>query len=751
MCRLSETHPGSVRGCVSRVISRSSPCVVICEAAAPGLPGEFRRQRQRVPGECGIVLAFARSASDRFYTQREMTTLVEDSSGQQATAADTLRSLIEYSRLLGSDESLVLRGGGNTSVKMRQLDFAGRPIRVLCIKGSGSDLASVEQRDFTDLRLDDLLLLRDRSDMSDEAMVDYLAHCKLNPAAARPSIETLLHAFLPDESIFHSHADAILSLTNTPHPGQLLHEVYGGSVAVAGYRRPGFLLSREVADLAAESGGVAVVLLNHGLVTWGSTPAAAYGMHIELVQQAREFALWRGGTRVFTPDLQVLPDEQRRAAAAALAPVLRGELSRNRHVVLMYDDAPETLAFVGSAAARVASQYGAATPDHILTTGVRPLWLQLHEGPAEAQVRSALEQHREAHRAYVQRWRTNEPTVEENPRVILVPGIGMFTAGRNLGAASLARSIYRHTMEIIEKAEAVGGYRSLEESAAFHAEHWPLELYKLSIAPPEKELAGRVALVTGAGSGIGRAAALRLADAGAHVIVTDAKLESAEETAHLLMKRKAGPGCACHHLDVTDVAAVAKTFERMCLEFGGVDIVISNAGFAHCAAIEDLALADWERSLQVNATGHLLITQAALRLFRHQNIGGNIVFVASKNVLAAGAGFAAYSAAKAAEAQLARVAAIEGGTLGVRVNIVNPDAVFSDTHLWDDIREARAISHGIDALEIEAFYRNRSLLRLDVRPQDVAEAILFLASERASRTTGCMLSVDAGVREAFAR
>jgi len=680
-----------------------------------------------------------------------MNTRVENIGRETTAAAETLASLVEYSRLLGSDESLVLRGGGNTSVKFTLTDFAGRPTPVLCIKGSGSDLAQVQKKDFTSLRLEELLLLRELNDMPDEAMVEYCTHCKLDPGAPRPSIETLLHAFLPHESVFHSHADAILALTNTVHPGQLLHEVYGGSVAIARYRRPGFLLSKEVADLASESGAVAVVLLNHGLVTWGTTAADAYGMHMELVQQAKEFALWRSGARVFVAEIEISTESERRQAAAALAPVIRGQLCSDRHFVLTYDDAPETLAFAGSRAARAASRFGAATPDHILTTGVRPLWIDVAAEDTATGVAAAFEQYRAEHRAYVQRWRTTEPLVSDDPRIILVPGIGLFAAGRSIGQARLAQRIYRHTMDIVEKAESLGGYRSLDENAAFSAEHWPLELYKLSLAPRDRELAGHVALVTGAGSGIGRATALKLAEAGAHVVITDADHAAAEQTASLLLEHDQSAACSFHAMDVTAEANVEAVFARVCLEFGGVDIVVSNAGVAHCAPIEQLRISDWEQSLRVNATGHLLVTQAAMRLFRRQNSGGNIVFVGSKNVLAAGAGFAAYSAAKAAEAQLARVAAIEGGPLGVRVNVVNPDAVFGGTHLWDDIRESRARTHGVEAAQIEVYYRNRSLLGVEVRPQDVAEAILFLASERASRTTGCMLPVDAGVREAFAR
>ncbi|HEX8830005.1 MAG TPA: SDR family NAD(P)-dependent oxidoreductase, partial [Longimicrobium sp.] len=349
------------------------------------------------------------------------------------------------------------------------------------------------------------------------------------------------------------------------------------------------------------------------------------------------------------------------------------------------------------------------------------------------------------------RHRTDEPVLDSSPRIVLVPGVGMFTAGKDAKSAELARDIYLHTIGIMAGAETLGGYRSLPEPEQFRAEYWPLELFKLTLAPPERELARRVALVTGAAGGLGRAIAERLAAAGAHVIVTDTNASGAEQVAREIAGREgAGTAVACA-LDVTREDAVAEAMERATLEFGGVDVVVSNAGIAHCAPIESLELSDWERSLGVNATGHFLVTRAALRHFRRQGTGGAIVFVATKNVTAPGKDFAAYSASKAAEAQLARVAAIEGGPLGVRVNMVNPDAIFGGSALWNGIREERAKAYGVAPEKLEDVYRGRTLLGVEVRAEDVAEAVLFLAGDRSSRTTGAMLAVDGGVREAFVR
>ncbi|HYJ78334.1 MAG TPA: bifunctional rhamnulose-1-phosphate aldolase/short-chain dehydrogenase [Longimicrobiaceae bacterium] len=675
----------------------------------------------------------------------------------QVDAEAPLDALVRFSRLVGADPSLVLRGGGNTSLKVQEADVRGRPTRVLRVKGSGSDLASMRQADFAGVRLDELLPLFERDDMSDEEMVAYLARCLSEPSSPRPSIETLLHAFIPAASVFHSHADAVLALVNTPEPERVLDDAFGSAVLRVPYRRPGFLLSKEVgAAVRARPDALGLLLLNHGAVTWGETAEEAYRKHLELVARARDYAAARSAAKVFVPEARLgLDAPARRSVAAALAPVIRGALGREKRVVALYSDAPEVLDFVGSPRARQASAAGAVTPDHILTTKRLPLWVEVDD-PADADavarsVAAALERWREDYLAYVERWRSDEPVLEAAPRIVLVPGMGMWTTGRTPRMAGLARDIYLHTIGIMAGAEALGGYRSLAEGEAFRAEYWPLELYKLTLAPPERDLAGRVALVTGAAGGIGRAAALRLAAAGAQVVVTDLDGAGIDAVAAAIVERE-GPGSATAcPLDVTREGDVAAALERACLEYGGVDVVVSNAGIAHCAPIEALELADWERSLAVNATGHFLVTRAALRLFRRQGTGGSLVFVATKNVTAPGRDFAAYSASKAAEAQLARVAAIEGGEIGVRVNMVNPDAVFA-TGLWSpEVREQRARAHGIDPARVEEFYRGRNLLGVDVRAEDVAEAVVFFASDRSSRTTGAMLPVDGGVRDAFVR
>jgi NAD(P)-dependent dehydrogenase (short-subunit alcohol dehydrogenase family) len=338
------------------------------------------------------------------------------------------------------------------------------------------------------------------------------------------------------------------------------------------------------------------------------------------------------------------------------------------------------------------------------------------------------------------------------PRVVLLPGLGMFTSGKDARTAAIVADMYRHTAWVLRAASAVGPYVSLTPAEAFGVEYWPLELYKLTLAPPEKELARRIALVTGAAGGIGRAIARRLAREGAHVVVADLDGGAVARVAEEIVG-EAGPlrarGVA---MDVAAEGSVEAGVQAAVEAYGGLDIVVSNAGIAHSSPIDALALADWERSFAVNATGHFLVTRAALRVLKAQGFGGSLVYVATKNVMAPGKDFAAYSAAKAAEAQLAKVAAIEGGGHGIRANIVNPDAVFRDSGLWSEaVRRERARAQGIPPEQLEDFYRKRNLLGVSVLPEDVAEAVLFLASDRAAKTTGCTLTVDGGVRDAFPR
>jgi rhamnulose-1-phosphate aldolase/alcohol dehydrogenase len=693
--------------------------------------------------------------------------MVENRWRDAEAGATPMEQLIYVSRLIGADSGLVLWGGGNTSLKRPERDYRARETNVLRVKGSGSDLKSIEAKHFPGVRLEDALALWERAAMRDEEMVAYLEHALMEPSSPRPSIETLLHAFVPDACVLHSHADAICALTNTTAGAETVRAALGARVAVVPYRRPGFTLSQEVGRARLEQPDIrGVVLMNHGLVTWAGTPREAYDIHIDLVRAAEEYAEQRL-RKASRPNIRhsasaahgvwSLDAAERQRAAMAFAPVLRGALGAERRVVLHYDDGEDVLAFLARADAYALSQRGPATPDHLLNTKRLPLFIDdvdpRDRSALAARAREALAAYRDAYVRYVDDH--NSPgyaRLDATPRVVLVPGIGMFTTGADARRARIAAEIYHHTIAIIEAAEAVGGYQTLSEQDAFDAEYWPLELYKLTLLPPEQELARRVALVTGAGSGIGRAIAQRFADAGAHVVITDVDATAAESVAAEIRTARGEERALALPLDVTDEAAVDAAFDRAALAYGGVDIVVSNAGIALPAPIHDLDLAAWQRSLGVNATGHFLVARAAVRLMRWQGTGGSIIFNASKNVPAPGKDFGAYSAAKAAETQLARVLAIEHGEDGIRVNVLHPDAVFRGTNLWSaEVREQRARAHGIAVDEIEEFYRRRNMLQVAVTPELVAEAALFFASDRSAATTGATLAIDGGVREAFPR
>jgi rhamnulose-1-phosphate aldolase/alcohol dehydrogenase len=678
----------------------------------------------------------------------------------EASQLNGLDLLVYASRLVGAETSLVIWGGGNTSIKTRERDHRGRDIPVLRVKGSGSDLKSVQRKDFPGVRMDDITGLLDRAEMSDEEMVSYLAHALQEPGGVRPSIETLLHGFLGAPAIVHTHADAVVSLTNNDRAHDVLQEVYGKDVIALGYRRPGFKISREVADAIAERPEAkALLLARHGTITWGATVREAYEATIELITRAEDaIAERKKGRRAFGgARVPVLEPTARRQTALAVAPRLRGVLSRGRRVVVSFDDSPEVTEFVSSVDAARVSQVGPATPDHTIYAKRLPCYVDATggEGPdlLFASVERSIEGFVAGYTRYFEAHRfEGAQLLDSLPRVVLVPGLGMFTAGKDRRTAGIVDDIYHHTIGVLGNAEAFGRYVSLSAKDAFDVEYWPLELYKLTLAPPEKELARRIALVTGGGSGIGRAVAKKLAAEGAHVVVGDLDGPSARRTADEIVAAAGGGRALGLEMDVTREASVRAAFEDTVLAYGGLDILVSNAGVAHSAPVVRLELADWERSFAVNSTGHFIVAREAMRLMTAQGLGGALVFVATKNVMSPGKDFAAYSAAKAAEAQLAKVLALEGAPHGIRSNIVNPDAVFQDSKLWsDEIRRERAAAQGITVDRLEDFYRTRNLLGVGILPEDVAEAVLFLVSDRSAKTTGCSVTVDGGVRDAFPR
>jgi rhamnulose-1-phosphate aldolase/alcohol dehydrogenase len=485
----------------------------------------------------------------------------------------------------------------------------------------------------------------------------------------------------------------------------------------------------------------------------------AYLSTIELISRAEEAIAHRamGRARFGGVAVTVPAPEVRRRVALAVAPRLRGLLSRDKRVILTFDDSADVLEFAASKNAGALSHVGPATPDHTIYTKRLPCFAACDRpddpDAVQAAVQLAVDTFVTDYTAYFNGHNRYGATLTDPfPRVVAVAGLGMFTAGKDRRTSSIVSDIYHHTVSVVGAAESFGRYVSLSAQDAFDIEYWPLELYKLTLASPERELARRIALVTGGASGIGRAAALRLAAEGAHVVVTDLDAAGASKVADEVSAASGAGRAVGVGMDVAREDSVRAAFEDAVLAYGGIDIVVSNAGIAHSMPIDQLTLPDWERSFSVNSTGHFLVAREGLRIMKAQGLGGAFVFVATKNVMSPGKDFAAYSASKAAEAQLAKVLALEGGPHGIRSNLVNPDAVFRDSKLWsDEIRRERARAQGIAVEDLEDFYRKRNILARPILAEDVAEAVLFLASDRSAKTTGCTITVDGGVKDAFPR
>ena len=643
-----------------------------------------------------------------------------------------LDRLVARSRLIGSDPTLVLYGGGNTSSKLLELDHLGRERWVLRIKGSGSDLRTIERRHFAGVWLDDVLPLREREQLSDEEMLEYLGRCLVTADEPRPSIETLLHAFLPALHVDHVHADAICALANAPDPAAAVHDVLGADVAVVDYIRPGFELSRRVAEL---SDARAVVLAHHGLVTWGDTHEESYGLTLELVERARDYLHARGAE--LASNTVLLADR----GSAALLVRLRGTLSRGQRQVLVVDAGQRGLADRADVADVAAMR---STPDHMLRIGARSAVLRAGDD-VDRVVAEFEDDSRAAYAAHAD----GEPMLSPLPRLVLVPGLGCVAAGPEIAAARLRAELGAHShASAAATLDAFGSASWLSDQDVFDFEYWPLELAKLEGAPPRTELSGAIFAVTGVASGIGRAVALDLADRGAHLVLADLDGDGLERTAAEIAAGRAVTVAG----DLTDPAVVDEIVQAAIEAYGGIDGAVFNAGVASTGALAELDEAEWRRSLEINLTAHFALTKRLLPVLAEQGIGGSLVYIASKNAFAPGAGFGSYSVAKAGLVQLAKIAALEGGSIGVRANIVNPDAIFGDSRLFSaDVRRQRAEAHGVEPAELEAFYASRSLLGREVKASDVAESVAFLLSDRSRATTGCTLTVDGGVAAAFPR
>ena len=653
-----------------------------------------------------------------------------------------LEQLVQRSNEIGDDASLVVYGGGNTSAKGVLVDHLGREQRVMWVKGSGADMRGSTASDYPALRLDDLLPLLGRDDMSDEEMTDLVARALLDPGARRPSIETLLHAFLPYTHIDHVHADAICALTNHAEGPRIVAEALGDGFAYVDWMRPGFTLSKVVADLGDRDG---VVLAHHGLITWGESSDECWQRTEAAVDRARAYldALpLRVDAPAHVPDM---PEEE----VERLLLRLRGAMSRTGRRVLRIDTRLRAAADHPLLSEIVAA--GVSSADHMLRIKPRSV-VSTSSDTATDDIDGYVTEYS----AYVE-W--NSDSMPEGfgmhdpmPRVVLVPGLGAVTTGGTLRDAEVAADIALHTHGVAATvADRIGTPVGLDDRETFRFDYWPMELYKLTLRPPAPDLAGFIAIVTGSASGIGRGIALELAARGASLVLADLDGAGLDE-AGASIREAGGTAPVLVAGDQSDESVVEDTVRQAVRTFGGLDGAVINAGIGVTGTLEELTLDQWNAAMRINLASGFLMTRATMRVIKEQGSGGSLVYVASKNAFGPGAGFGAYSVSKAGMVQLMRIAALEGGAAGIRANAINPDAVFDNSRLWDGgLREERAAAHGIAPGDLEDFYASRNLLKRRVTTADVAATAAFLLSDASSRTTGAVIPVDGGVAGAFPR
>ncbi|BAB05269.1 bifunctional rhamnulose-1-phosphate aldolase/short-chain dehydrogenase [Halalkalibacterium halodurans] len=678
-----------------------------------------------------------------------------------ATLSTGLDELVYRSNLIGSDRAVCNWGGGNTSMKTVEKDFRGREIAVMWVKGSGSDLATMGAKNFTGLNLEDIRPLIEREEMSDEEMVEYLGHCMIDRNHPRPSIETLLHAFLPFKHVDHTHPDAIISICCADNGKEIAKNLFGDRFVWVPYVRPGFSLSKLIAEGVQKNPHAELVLMEkHGLVVWGETAKESYDRTISVINEAEAYIRSRINESVIFGGgkYTALAKEERMSMLANVMPVIRGAVSDEKKMIVTFDDGDDVLEFVNSVDAARLSQVGAACPDHLVHTKMKPLFVKWDPSMNDinqliAAIKDGISSFKEEYKSYFER-NKNEGDVmfEPAPRVILIPGIGMVNTGKNVTMARVSGALYHRAIAVMKGATALGTFVSLNENESYNIEYWPLELYKLSLAPAEAEFSRKVAFVTGGAGGIGSETCRQFVAEGAHVVVADLNLEGAEKVVSEINEQYGTDRALAVKMDVTSEEQVQAAFKQASLTYGGIDIVVNNAGLATSSPFDETTLDEWNLNMNVLGTGYFLVAREAFKQMKVQGTGGNMVFIGSKNSVYAGKNATAYSSAKALETHLARCIAAEGGPFGIRVNSVLPDAVLQGSAIWGSRwRQERATAYGIEPDQLEEHYRKRTTLLVNVYPGDIAAAILFFASSKAEKTTGCMLTVDGGVPAAFTR
>ncbi|MFO1147211.1 MAG: bifunctional rhamnulose-1-phosphate aldolase/short-chain dehydrogenase [Alsobacter sp.] len=681
-----------------------------------------------------------------------------------AATLDEPGQLLYRSNLLGADKRITNFGGGNTSAKVEMDDpLTRKAVPVLWVKGSGGDIGSMKRDGFATLYMDKLEHLKTlyRGLAHEDEMVELFNHCTFNLNTRAASIDTPLHGFVPHRHVDHVHADAVIAIAAAANAEALVRTVFGDEIGFLPWQRPGFDLGLKLGQMARDNPHyVGVVLGGHGLFTWGPTAKASYETTLRIIQKAQDWldevntAPAFGGAAV-----QALDEAGRRSVARRLMPLIRGKVGRAERKVGHFTDAPEVLDFVNGKRLRELAAMGTSCPDHFLRTKIRPLVLDFD--PAKGDVDAlaagldhAISAYAADYAAYYERCRRPDSPAMRDPNAViyLVPGVGMLSFAKDKATARIASEFYVNAINVMRGAAGVDTYVGLAEQEAFDIEYWLLEEAKLQRMPRPKSLAGRVALVTGGAGGIGGAIVERYLAEGACAVLADIDAASLEEAVARHAKRFGADAVRGVLVDVTREDAVARAFDDAVLAYGGLDIVVSNAGIASASPVEDTSLALWQKNIDVLATGYFLVAREGFRVLKAQGSGGSMIFVASKNGLAASPGASAYCTAKAAEIHLARCLALEGAPAGIRVNVVNPDAVLRGSKIWQgEWKQQRAASNKVSEDELEEVYRQRSLMKLSVYPEDIAEAAYFFASDMSSKSTGNIINVDAGNVQSFTR
>jgi rhamnulose-1-phosphate aldolase/alcohol dehydrogenase len=667
--------------------------------------------------------------------------------------------LVERSNRLGADRRVTNFAGGNTSAKVTVADpVTGRPTRVLAVKGSGGDLGTISADGLAFLDLDRLLSLErvHASGTHEDDLVALYDACVFGRGAV-PSIDTPLHALIDADHVDHLHPSAVIALAAAADGRELVRRCYGDDVGWVDWKRPGFELALELRDFTRRHPSArGVVLGGHGLINWAPTSEACEAVSLELIARAEAFLRAHGRADALgdvVPGFAPLAATERRRQAAALAPVIRGLAGSNGWMVGSFCDEPVVLDFLSREAAPRLAALGTSCPDHFLRTKVRPLFLDRPQtDPLDERIARLRELHDayvSEYRAYYERYATaDSPAIRgADPAIVLVPGVGMFSFGRDVQTARVAGEFYVDAINVMAGAEALTRYEPIPESEKFRIEYWELEERKLRLRPPAPRLQGRVALVTGGASGIGLAIVRRLAEAGACVVIADLDGERAAGAA-----KEIGPRASAVAVDVRDETAVGVAFADAVLEFGGVDIVVNNAGLARSASLVETSVEDWDTLHEVLARGSFLVSRAAARVMGEQGLGGDIVYVVSKNAVFAGPRNVAYASAKADQAHQVRLLAAELGAHQIRVNGVNPDGVVRGSGIFSGAwLQERAEAYGVEPESLGEFYAKRTLLGREVLPEHVADAVFSLVAGDLTRTTGLIVPVDGGLPEAFVR